>query len=125
MRDPAEQKDALWTFPPGILGRDASVKGYAVDAVDGPAGEVAWASYAPEESYLLVTLRQHPHATSHVVPGSAVAAVDPDARTVRVALSRREIEESPQHHDPTLPIDLTKIDLLVGMWPTWLRERGV
>ena len=61
-------------------------------ATDGPSGRVSWASYAPGESYLVVTLgrfsRKH-----HVVPAAAVTTVgDGD---VRVALSRAQIGQLP------------------------------
>lgn len=44
---------ALWSFPHGLLGPDDSIKEYAVEASDGHAGRVSWASYAAGESYLL------------------------------------------------------------------------
>jgi hypothetical protein len=75
------------TFRPGVLGAHDSVKGFRVVADDGPAGRVSWASYAPGESYLVVTSglrRKH-----HVVPASAVTGVG-DGQ-VRVALSRAQI----------------------------------
>ena len=72
------------TFLPGALGMHDSVKGFRVMASDGRAGRVSWASYAPGESYLVVTLglvgRKH-----HVVPAAAVAEVE-DGQ-VRVALA--------------------------------------
>ena len=44
------------TFEAGVLGSHSSIKGFRVVATDGPSGRVSWASYAPGESYLVVTL---------------------------------------------------------------------
>lgn len=43
------------TFRPGVLGDYDSVRGFAVVGSDGGAGWVTWGSYAPGESYLVVT----------------------------------------------------------------------
>ena len=44
------------TFADGVLGDNSSVKGFKVVANDGGAGRVSWASYAPGESYLVLSL---------------------------------------------------------------------
>jgi len=82
----------LMTFPDGVLGGHSSVKGFKVVAADGRAGRVSWASYAPGESYLVLTLgrlsRKH-----HVLPAGAVQSVGNGE--VRVALSRSEVAQLP------------------------------
>jgi hypothetical protein len=68
-----------------VLGGYDSVKGFAVIAGDGGAGRVSWGSYAPGESYLVVTegrLRR----THRVLPAAAVASIS-DGK-VYVELSR-------------------------------------
>lgn len=47
--------ERLWSFPEGLLGHDDSLKGFRVEATDGHADEVWWASYAAGESYLVVS----------------------------------------------------------------------
>ena len=42
-----------------MLGHDDSIKDFQVEAIDGNAGKVSWASYAPGESYLVINLRRH------------------------------------------------------------------
>ena len=111
----------MWTFRADVIGRAASVKGFEVEASDGPCGRVAWASYAPGESYLVVTVRHHLHPTHHIIPAGAVVAADADQQTLKLALSRREVEQAPQHHDPATPVDLSA-DFLAGLWPTWLHD---
>ena len=112
----------MWTFRAGLIGRGASVKGFEVEASDGPCGRVAWASYAPGESYLVVAVGHHLHRTHHVIPAGAVVAVDAEGRSLGLGLSRREVEQAPQHHDPAAPVDLSSPDFLAGLWPTWLHE---
>src|SRR5262249_23699964 len=80
------------TFPDGVLGNHSSVKGFKVIATDGRCGRVSWASYAPGESYLVLTVgrlsRKH-----HVLPAGAVKSVGDGE--VHVALSRSELAELP------------------------------
>jgi hypothetical protein len=54
-----QESDRLWSFPEGMLGHDDSIKDFQVEATDGDAGTVSWASYAPGESYLVISLRHH------------------------------------------------------------------
>jgi hypothetical protein len=93
--------DDARTFQPGVLGRYDSVKGFAVIGSDGRAGRVSWASFAPGESYLVVTtgmLRQR----HRLLPAGAITSVG-EGR-VQVALSRAEIEHLPLLPDPQAPV---------------------
>jgi len=85
------------TFPLGALGGHNSLKGYRLVGSDGRAGKVAWASYAPGESYLVVTLgllsRKH-----HVVPAGAVTGIRDGE--VSVSFSRDEIRQFPDLPHP-------------------------
>lgn len=80
------------TFSPGILADHASVRGFRLIASDGRSGRISWASYAPGESYLVVTTgllrRRH-----RVLPAGAVTHVSDGE--VRVAMSRSEIAALP------------------------------
>lgn len=89
------------TFRAGVVGAHDSVKGFHVMASDGHAGHVAWASYAPGESYLVVTLglrRKH-----HVVPAGAVARVGEGE--VQVGLSREQIGQLHDLPHPQAPVE--------------------
>jgi hypothetical protein len=89
------------TFPDGVLAGHSSVKGFKVVASDGLAGRVSWATYAPGESYLVVTIgllsRKH-----HVLPAGAVTSVADGE--VHVALSRNEVEQLPLLTHPQAPV---------------------
>ncbi len=80
------------TFVEGVFAGHASVKGFRLVASDGRSGRISWASYAPGESYLVVTTgllrRRH-----RVLPAGAVTYVGDGE--VRVAMSRSEIATLP------------------------------
>lgn len=80
------------TFRPGVLSGYDSVKGFKVIGSDGSAGRVSWGSYAPGESYLVVTegrfRRRH-----RVLPAVAVASVSDGE--VRLEMSRSQIGQLP------------------------------
>ena len=93
--------DEFRTFREGVLGGQESVKGFRVVATDGGAGRVSWGSYAPGDSYLVLTtglLRK----THRVLPAGAVTSVRDGE--VRVALSRAAIEHLPLLPRPEAPI---------------------
>lgn len=107
-----ENATRLWSFPEGMIGHDESIKGFRVEASDGQAGKVSWASYAPGESYLVVSHMHHLHETHHVVPAGAVERIGSDERTVWLTLSRDEVEELPEHHDPPAPVETWMVDAI-------------
>ena len=110
MNEHESQRQRLWSFPEGLLGTDDSIKDFRVEARDGPAGKVSWASYAPGESYVVISLVHHVHEAHHVVPAAAVERVSTDQRKVWLRLTRAEVEEAPEHHDPPAPLDTSLID---------------
>ncbi|HEY1369217.1 MAG TPA: hypothetical protein VGF23_18980 [Gaiellaceae bacterium] len=99
-----------WSFPEGAVGHDDSVKGYDVECTDGQVGHVSWASYAPGESYMVVSYRHHLHETHHVVPAGAVERVDHDRRCVTLCVSADEVRATPQHVDPEAEVDWGMVD---------------
>jgi hypothetical protein len=110
MNEHEAQTQRVWSFPERMLGPDDSIKGFRVEASDGHVGKVAWASYAPGESYLVIRLLRHLHEVHHVVPAAAVERVGTDERKVWLRLTRAEIEQAPEHHDPAAPPDSSMID---------------
>jgi len=96
---------AGWTFPEGSVGHDESVKGYTLEATDGQVGSVSWASYAPGESYMVVSYRDDGHDVHHVVPAGAAKLVDHERRTVTLGVTVAEVKATPTHEDPEVPVD--------------------
>jgi hypothetical protein len=120
MSERQNESDRLWSFPEGMLGSDDSIKGFRVEATDGDAGKVSWASYAPGESYLVITLPHHLHQAHHVVPAAAVERISTSARKVWLRLTRTDVERAPEHHDPASPLESSTVDAVTGTWATWL-----
>ena len=107
----AEQEERTgWSFPAGSVGHDESVKGYALDATDGHIGHVSWASYAPGESYMVVSYREGPHHVHHVVPAGAVERVDHERRIVTLRVTVAEVKATPTHEEPEAPVDWAYVD---------------
>jgi len=98
------RNERLWSFPAGMLGPDESIRDFQVEASDGHAGKVSWASYGPGESYLVVSHVHHLHEVHHVVPAGAVGQIDSSGRIVSLRLSR-EVEALPEHHEPAAPVE--------------------
>ena len=99
------------TFGAGVLGDHSSVKGFKVIASDGRAGRVSWATYAPGESYLVLTVgrlsRKH-----HVLPAGAVTSVADGE--VRVPLSRNELAQLPLLAHPEAAVGDEKVQEAVA-----------
>lgn len=100
------EESTAWSFPEGSVGHDESVKGYAVEATDGPVGTCSWASYKPGESYLVVSYGD----THHVVPAGAAKLVDHERRTVVLNVTAAEVKATPTHEDPEAPVDWGYVD---------------
>jgi hypothetical protein len=103
LTEPAQR--TTWSFPDGSVGHDESVKGYAVEATDGHLGTVSWASYAPGESYMVVSFRDGHHETHHVVPAGAVKVVDHGRRAVTLNVMVADVKATPTHEAPDAPVD--------------------
>jgi hypothetical protein len=112
MSNHEEQDDRLWSFPDGMIDPDDSIKGFRVEASDGHAGKVSWASYAPGESYLVISVPHHLREAHHVVPAGAVTRTSMDDRTTWLRLSRAEVEELPEHHDQPAPLETWMVDAI-------------
>jgi hypothetical protein len=118
------QERTGWSFPEGSVDHDESVKGYTLEATDGQVGSVSWASYAPGESYLVVSYRDGGHHVHHVVPAGAVKAVDHERRAVMLGVTVAEVKATPTHEEPEAPVDWSYIDQFErgmldggGFWP--------
>jgi hypothetical protein len=113
--------DELRTFREGVLAGHDSVKGFRVRATDGDSGRVSWASYAPGESYLVVTMgllsRKH-----HVVPARAVTSVGDGE--VRVMLSRAQIAQLPDLPHPEARVEDESFEQMMNAFSRAYAESG-
>ncbi len=110
MNEHEPKTQRLWSFPEGMLSADDSIKGFRVEASDGHAGKVSWASYAPAESYLVISVSRHLHEAHHIVPAAAVERVSTDERKVWLRLTRADVEQAPEYRDPPTRLDSSMID---------------
>jgi hypothetical protein len=116
--------EQLWSFPHGTIGPDDSVKDFEVETRDGVAGHVSWASYAPGESYLVVTLSHHLHRTHRVVPASAVERIDAAGRKVLLHVGKADVENAPELEEPSRPLESPTMNILRGSTATWVLRGG-
>jgi hypothetical protein len=103
--EPSADARSAWSFPPGSIGHDDSVKGYDVDATDGNAGKVSWASYKAGGSYLIVSARHHLREIHYVIPAGVVREVRHGDRKVVFGVSVAEAHSAPEHEEPAAPLD--------------------
>jgi 8-oxo-dGTP pyrophosphatase MutT (NUDIX family) len=115
------RQGTLWSFPAGWLMHERDVKGYAVEAADGHVGTVAWASYEPGESYLVVRHRQVRDEAYYVLPAGAVELVDDQRRLVELQVGVEAVRGAPRHETPDAPLDWSNVAELerrmLGVWP--------
>lgn len=95
----------VWSFPPGSIGHDESVKGDEVEATDGVAGTVSWATYKPGQSYMVVSQRHRLLERHYVIPAGVVREVRHANDRVLLGISVEEAHSAPQHEDPAAPLD--------------------
>jgi hypothetical protein len=101
---------AAWSFPDGAISHDDSVKGYEIEATDGPVGTCSWATYKPGESYMVVSYGDGHNAVHHVVPAGAAKHVDHERRLVVLSVTAEEVKATPTHEDPEAPVDWSYVD---------------
>ena len=101
-------------LPEGAIGPEDSVKDFQAETRDGAAGHVSWASYAPGESYLVVTVPHHLHRTHHVVPPSAVERVDTSGHKVWLHVAKEDVERAPDLPEPSTPVESPIMNVLRG-----------
>jgi hypothetical protein len=106
--EPGER--TTWSFPEGSVGHDESVKGYEIEATDGPVGTCSWASYKPGESYMVVSYGHGHNEVHHVVPAGAAKLVDHERRTVVLNVTAEEVKATPMHEEPDAPVDWSYVD---------------
>ncbi|MFF9066125.1 PRC-barrel domain containing protein [Streptomyces sp. NPDC014891] len=86
-----------WGFDPscGELG-DLDLTGWRVEAADGRVGEVDTYSDVTGEAFLVVEADGWIFGKV-MIPAGAVTHLDPAGRTLRLDLSRQQIEDAPQY----------------------------
>jgi hypothetical protein len=76
--------------------RAEDLRGYKVEAVDGHVGKVGKGTPSPASGYFVVSTG-HIIGKTVVLPLSAIAQVDEDDHTVRLAISEDEAKRAPEY----------------------------
>jgi hypothetical protein len=82
-------RDAAWS--------EGDVIGYDVEAVDGSIGKVDEATAETDRAYLVVDTGFWIFGKKRLIPAGLVTAVDHDARTLTLSLSKAQVKGAPDH----------------------------
>jgi hypothetical protein len=88
-----------WTYrdSAGVAGVDLT--GYRVEATDGGVGKIDSASYAVNDSYLVVDTGPWIFGKTVLVPAGTVNHVDHDGQKVHIDRTRDQIKAAPEYSD--------------------------
>ncbi|MFI9004283.1 PRC-barrel domain containing protein [Streptomyces sp. NPDC053541] len=89
--------DPLWSFSTesGHVAGTA-LTGWRVEACDGHIGKVDKHSDEVDDSYLVVDTGVWIFGREVLIPARAVTRVDPEERTLHLALSKEQVKDSPE-----------------------------
>ncbi|MFE1272041.1 PRC-barrel domain containing protein [Streptomyces sp. NPDC058758] len=89
--------DDLWSYSPTCGHRSGmDVDGWSVMATDGFVGRVD--AHSEEEGHAHLVLDAGAWIFGKLlIPASAVVRCEPEERTIRLGLTRRQVEDAPQH----------------------------
>lgn len=93
-----DYRSHVWDYRESTWTLDADLVGYAVDVTDGRAGRIADAASTSAGRYVIVEIDDASEGV-RVVPAGVVAELRHEDRTVRIDLSRRQLDEAPTHDD--------------------------
>jgi hypothetical protein len=87
----------LWSLPVQAAGCGVDeLRGFAVEAKDGPVGTVARGAVEAGRSYLIVSLDRALGVTKVMLPAGIVVHVDSGKSLVRIGCSRTELAGAPR-----------------------------
>ena len=89
---------SLWEYRATVYAIDPDFTGFDVEAADGHIGKVDEASNDAGRSFLVSTpaldLREEA-----LIPAGVVERVDPDTKTIHVALTKEQIKSAPDYDE--------------------------
>jgi hypothetical protein len=87
----------LWTYREAGAVEDVDLRGFEVEATDGPVGKVEEATYELGSSWLVVDTGPWIFGRRVLLPAGTIASIDTDERKLYVDRTRDEIKEAPEH----------------------------
>ncbi|MFF9342849.1 MULTISPECIES: PRC-barrel domain containing protein [unclassified Streptomyces] len=115
--------DDLWNYSPTCGHRSGmDLAGWSVMATDGFVGRVAEHSEETGDAHLVLDAGAWIFGKL-LIPASAVVRCEPEERTIRLALSREQVEDAPQHLTETDRADPQYRDDVVAYFVEAARTR--
>jgi hypothetical protein len=100
---------------------ELDLKGFEVEATDGPVGKVTEASYELGSSWLVVDTGPLIVGRKVLLPAGVIERIDPEERKIYVDRTRDEIKAAPEH-DPSgyrdQEVRLALADYYAGLYAT-------
>ena len=90
----------LWTYREADSVEDVDLRGFEVEATDGPVGKVEEATYELGSSWLVVDTGPWIFGRKVLLPAGTIASIDTDERKLYADRARDEIKDAPEH-DPS------------------------
>ena len=104
-----ESMNSLWTYRDDVVSSTGGdVVGYDVDAIDGSIGKVDETSLAADNSHIVVDTGWWIFGKKRLIPAGTVTAVDHDARTVTVSLTKDQIKDAPDYDENAVLDDVSR-----------------
>ena len=104
-----ENMNSLWTYREDVVSSTGGdVIGYDVDAIDGSIGKVDESSLAADNSHIVVDTGWWIFGKKRLIPAGTVTAVDHDAHTVTVSLTKDQIKDAPDYDEDALLDDVSR-----------------
>jgi hypothetical protein len=101
--------NSLWSYRENVVSSTGGdVVGYDVDAIDGSIGKVDESSVAADNSHIVVDTGWWIFGKKRLIPAGAVTAVDHDAKTVTVSLTKDQIKDAPDYDENALLDDVSR-----------------
>lgn len=97
--------DDVWTYRDrsylgsNVMATQVDLRGFAVEALDGPIGKVDESTYEAGESYLLVDTGPWISGKKVMLPAGVVRGIDERAEVIYVHRTKDEIENAPEFDD--------------------------
>lgn len=88
-----------WTYRDQAWSASDDVVGYDVEATDGPIGTIDQATGETDRSYVVVDTGAWISGKKRLIPAGLLTAVDHDASTVTLTLSKDQVRAAPDYDE--------------------------
>jgi len=98
-----------WNYREDAWSEGDDVVGYAVEATDGTIGRIDEATSETDRSYVVVDTGVWIFDKRRLIPAGLVDSIDHDAHTVRVTLSKDQIEAAPDYDESATHDEIRRV----------------